>query len=63
MNVPTVVTIFTGIIVILKLLGYIALGWYPILTTICVVYGFMFLMVVFSLALLNTKTNSIQKHW
>ena len=63
MNVPTVVTIFTGIVVILKLLGYITLGWYPILITIGVIYGFMLLMIIFSLALLNAKANSIQKRW
>ena len=63
MNIPTIVTIFACAVVLLKLLGYIALGWSPILWGIGIAYGFMLLLILGSIVLLALTPKNPTKLW
>jgi len=62
MNVPVICTIFAGVIVTLKLLGYIALGWTTILWGIGIVFGFQLVMVTFAMITLGLA-NRNPRRW
>lgn len=50
MNIPTVLTIFACIVVLLNLLGYIALAWTTIFWGVGVLFGGMFVLMLVALA-------------
>ena len=62
MNVPVIFTIFAGVIVTLKLLGYIAMVWTPILWGIGIMFGFQLVMVTFAMITLGFANRNVQ-HW
>ena len=61
MNVPVICTIFAGVIVTLKLLGYIALGWATILWGIGIVFGFQLVMVIFAMITLGLANRNLRR--
>ena len=61
MNVPVIFTIFAGVIVTLKLLGYIALAWTPILWGIGIVFGFQSVMVIFAMVTLSLANRNLRR--
>ena len=60
MNIPVICTLFAGVIVILKLLGYIALAWTPILWGIGIVFGFQLVMVTFAMITLGLANRNLR---
>lgn len=58
MNIPTVLTIFACIVVLLKLMGYIALAWTPILCGAGILFGGMFIMVLLAAITLKRSANN-----
>lgn len=61
MNIPTVLTIFACAVVLLKLLGYIALAWTPILWGIGIVFGFQLVMVTFAMITLGLANRNLRR--
>ena len=61
MNVPVICTLFAGVIVTLKLLGYIALAWTPILWGIGIVFGFQLVMVIFAMVTLSLANRTVRR--
>lgn len=61
MNVPVICAIFAGVIVTLKLLGYIALGWTTILWGIGIVFGFQLVMATFAMITLGLANRNLRR--
>ena len=59
MNINFVLVLTCCIVVVLKLLGYIALGWTPILWGVGIVFGFILLTLLLAVILASTTTEHI----
>lgn len=65
MNINFMLVLTCCIVVVLKLLGYIALGWTPILWGVGIVFGFILLIVLLAVISAGFASQAVlqRKHW